>query len=73
MYLISVLGLLRLRARDVHGEAPPFRVPGGAVVPVIASVVIVGLLASLSLREQLATAGLALVGAIPGYLISRKT
>jgi len=72
VYLISVLGLLRLRTLDVQGDAAPFRAPGGVVVPVVAALVIVGLLLSLSLREQLATVGLALVGAIPGYLKRRE-
>ncbi len=72
VYLISVLGLLRLRARNIQGDAEPFRAPGGAALPIVAAIVIVGLLWSLSLREQVATLGLALVGAIPGYLTSRR-
>lgn len=72
VYLISVLGLLRLRAKGVRSDAPPFLAPGGVAVPILAAVVIVGLLLSLSLREQLATVGLALVGAIPGYFQGRK-
>ena len=34
---------------------------------------VVGLLLSLSLREQLATLGLAAVGVIPGYLRGRES
>lgn len=73
VYLISVLGLLRLRARDVQGDSAPFRAPGGIVVPLVAALVIVGLLVSLSRREQLATLGLAVIGALPGYLKSRES
>jgi len=73
VYLISVLGLLRLRSKNVQGDAAPFRAPGGAVVPFICALVIVGLLASLTRREQLATLGLAAIGALPGYLKSRES
>jgi len=72
VYLISVLGLIRLRKMNIQGDVAPFRVPGGMVVPVISSLVIVGLLVSLTLREQLATVGLAVVGAIPGLLRGRS-
>lgn len=68
VYGITVLGVLRLRARNVQGEGEPFRAPGGALVPIVAALVIAGLLWSLSLREQLATLGLAVVGAIPGLV-----
>jgi amino acid transporter len=73
VYLVSVLGLLRLRAKNIQGDSEPFRAPGGAVLPIVCAIVIVGLLTSLTRKEQLATLGLALVGALPGYLRSRKT
>lgn len=72
VYLVSVAGLLRLRQKGVQGEAAPFRVPGGPIVPLIAAAMMVTLLASLTRVELLATAGLAIVGAIPGYLSGRK-
>lgn len=71
VYVISVLGLLRLRKLGVQGDAEPFRAPGGALLPAILAVVIAGLLWSLRWQEQVAAFGLAVVGAIPGYLSTR--
>jgi APA family basic amino acid/polyamine antiporter len=73
VYAISVLGLLRLRKMGVQGDAEPFRAPGGVLLPIVSTIIIAGLLWSLRWQEQVAAFGLALVGAIPGYLTSRKT
>ena len=72
VYLVSVLGLLRLRAKNIQGDSEPFRAPGGAALPIVCALVIVGLLTSLTRRDTLATLGLALIGAIPGYMNARK-
>ena len=47
LYLIVVLGLFRLRARNVRAERPPFVVPGGPVVPIAAAAVVIGVLSGL--------------------------
>jgi uncharacterized iron-regulated membrane protein len=57
---------------DVQGDAEPFRAPGGIVLPVFSVLVIAGLLWSLRWQEQVAAFGLAIGGAIPGYLTARK-
>jgi amino acid transporter len=54
LYLICCLGLLRLRARNVVAFGAPFRVPGGALVPLAASAIILWLLSTLSWKEVVA-------------------
>jgi amino acid transporter len=51
LYLICCLGLLRLRARGVATSGPPFRAPGGSVVPLAASAIILWLLSTLAWAE----------------------
>ncbi|HKP30429.1 MAG TPA: APC family permease [Gemmatimonadales bacterium] len=72
VYAISVLGLLRLRKLGVQGDSEPFRAPGGVLLPAICTIIIAGLLWSLRWQEQVAAFGLAIVGAIPGYLTTRR-
>jgi amino acid transporter len=55
LYLIACLGLLRLRARRVAAFGPCFRAPGGSLVPLAASGIIIWLLSTLSWTELLAT------------------
>ena len=73
VYAISVVGLLRLRKLGVQGDSEPFRAPGGVLLPAICTIIIAGLLWSLGWQQQVAAFGLAIVGAIPGYLTTRKT
>jgi amino acid transporter len=55
LYVIACLGLLRLRARRVAAFGPCFRAPGGSLVPLAASGIIIWLLSTLSWTELLAT------------------
>ena len=71
VYLISALGVLRLRRLGVGQEEQPFVVPGGPVIPVIAAVIVVGLLSSLTVQELLATGALAGAGLIAGAVRAR--
>ena len=67
LYLICCLGLLRLRARNITTAGEPFRAPGGPVVPLAASAIIVWMLATLERKELAAAAGLVIVsGALYG-------
>ena len=45
VYLACCLGVLRLRKLDVRTEGDPFTMPGGAIVPWLASALIAGLIA----------------------------
>jgi amino acid transporter len=71
LYLICCLGLLRLRARGVADAEPPFRVPGGPVVPLAASGIIVWLLSTLSSAELAAALTLAIGSGIAYAILER--
>src|SRR6476646_4977783 len=51
VYLACSLAAWQLRRRDVRAGGIPFRVPGGAVVPLLSCAMIMGLLSSISLPE----------------------
>lgn len=61
LYAICCLGLLRLRARNIATGGPPFRVPGGALVPLAATAIILWLLSTLSWSELSAAMSLVIV------------
>jgi amino acid transporter len=56
LYLITCLAVLRLRAKGTAATGSPFVAPGGAVVPLLASGIIVWLLSTLAWRELITTA-----------------
>ena len=51
MYLVTAIAVLVLRRRAVNVGKPPFVIPGGPVVPLIAAVAIVAVLSTLAWRE----------------------
>jgi amino acid transporter len=51
VYLASCIASWELRRRDVRGEGKPFRVAGGPVVPILACVVILALMTSITVAE----------------------
>ncbi len=70
LYLVCCIAAWILRRRDVRAEgATPFRVPGGALVPILAVAVIVWLLSSATGREFLVV-GAVLVAASVVYVLS---
>ena len=71
VYAACCLATVELRRRDVRSGGVPFRVPGAAVVPWLALVVIVSLLATLQLGEWLAVLAV-LVAAAPVYAFTRS-
>ncbi len=64
MYLVCCLGVLRLRARGVRGGQPPFVIPGGPAVPLLAAAVVVLLLSTLEPREFLALGALIAISSV---------
>jgi amino acid transporter len=72
LYLICCLGLLRLRARDVAMSGPPFRVPGGAFVPLAASAIILWLLSTLAWTELAAAIFLVVTSGVVYALQERR-
>jgi basic amino acid/polyamine antiporter, APA family len=71
LYLICCLGLLRLRARGVATHGVPFRAPGGSLVPLAASAIILWLLSTLAWGE-LASAILLVVASGVFYALRER-
>ena len=71
VYAACCLATVELRRRDVRAGGAPFRVPAAAIVPWLALVVIVSLLATLQLGEWLAVLAV-LVAAVPVYALTRS-
>jgi len=69
-YLICSLGLLRLRSRHVATTITPFVAPGGPLVPLAASAIIVWMLSTLAAGELTAAA---LLVAVSGVVYSLRT
>jgi amino acid transporter len=72
LYLITCLGLLRLRARNVAMDGQPFRAPGGWLVPVAASAIIVWMLSSLTWQELAAVLALVAVSGAVYAVLDRR-
>lgn len=65
MYFLTAASVLVLRRRDANIGKPPFVIPGGPVVPVVACVTILAVLSTLAWRELAAMGILVVVAAIP--------
>jgi APA family basic amino acid/polyamine antiporter len=70
VYFGCCVAAWELRRRDVRGSGAPFRVPGGAAAPILACIVILGLLSSITGREW-ATFGAVASVAIALYFATR--
>jgi APA family basic amino acid/polyamine antiporter len=70
VYLACCVAAWELRRRDVRGSGRPFRAPGGATAPILACVVIVALLSSITGREW-ATFGSVAAVAVVLYVVTR--
>jgi len=70
--LACCLSVLELRRRNVRAEGVPFRAPGGAIVPILASAVVVWLLASAPVTEFLAVGAILIVSAALYLLRPRR-
>ena len=64
--------MLELRRRDVREAGEPFRIPGGAAVPVLSMLVILFLLSNATWAEM-RSIGIALLIAVALYLLRRRT
>jgi amino acid transporter len=68
IYLICCVGVLPLRRRNEGATSAPFVAPGGALVPLAASAIIVWMLSTLAATEIAAAALLVVVSSV-GYLL----
>jgi amino acid transporter len=71
LYLICCIGLLRLRKRKIALGGAPFHAPGGLLVPLLASAIMIAMLATLDLKELAAAAGLVLVSGVAYWIHDR--
>lgn len=72
VYFACSLASLQLRRKGIQSGGTPFRVPGAAVVPILACIVIVALLTSITRQEWLVFAEVAAVATII-FFISRSS
>ena len=72
IYLVCALATLELRRRDVRTAGPPFVVPGGPLVPLLAATTVVWLLSHTKRTEALGL-GLLLVVASGWYVARKRT
>ena len=63
-YLMCCLAAIELRRRNVQSGGRPFDLPGGPLVPIVASVVVVWLLSHAAAQEFAVTAGAVVVAAL---------
>ncbi len=72
MYLATAIAVLVLRKREVNIGKPPFIIPGGPVVPLLAAAAIVAVLSTLAWRE-LAAIGVMLAASSVPFVWRRLT
>lgn len=56
VYLVSCIATIELQRRNVRTQGEPFRLPGGPVIPLLASLVIIWLMSNATRREFAALA-----------------
>ena len=71
VYLGCAFAAWQLRRRGERTSGTPFKVPGGAIAPVLATGVIVALLSSITLREW-SVLGIVIAAAVLIYVINRR-
>ncbi len=73
VYLICCLAAIQLRRRDIRDEgAVPFKIPGGPVIPLIASAIVVWLMTA-STKEEVLAMGAMLVAETLLFLLMRPS
>lgn len=64
IYLSCALATIQLRRRNVMSDGPPFRIPGGPTVPILATIAMLWLLSNAARREILAVVIVMIVASI---------
>lgn len=70
LYLLCCISAWELRRKNVQTGGVPFRIPGGAVVPVVAVAVIVWILSNATVKEFSVVGGVLVVASVL-YLLAR--
>ena len=71
LYMLCAIAVMVLRAQDVHGDGTPFRIPGGALVPVATVLANAWLLYATAARGDLLGLGLIVALALLLYGVRR--
>jgi APA family basic amino acid/polyamine antiporter len=71
LYMLCAIAVMVLRARDVHGDGAPFRIPGGPLLPVAALLANAWLLYATAARGDLLGLGVILALALLLYGLRR--
>jgi APA family basic amino acid/polyamine antiporter len=70
VYLACCLATIQLQRRDVRADrAAPFKLPGGPVIPILASAIIIWLMSSSTMQEFLALAGMLAVSTVVFFVM----
>jgi L-asparagine transporter-like permease len=73
VYLACCLATIELQRRDVRADgAVPFRVPGGPIIPILASAIIIWLMSS-STRQEFLSLGAMMVVSTVVFFVMRLT
>ena len=73
LYLGCSLAVLKLRKMDVKPDAHVFVLPGGPLIPVASSLVIVWLLSNMTQAEALGLGGLMVISTVAYFVFHRRT
>ena len=71
LYMLCAIAVMVLRARDVHGDGAPFRIPGGPLVPLAALLADAWLMYATAARADLSGLGIILALALLLYAVGR--
>jgi basic amino acid/polyamine antiporter, APA family len=71
LYMLCAIAVMALRARDVHSDGAPFRIPGGPLVPLAALAANAWLMYATAARADLAGLGIILALALLLYAVRR--
>ncbi|HTC23189.1 MAG TPA: hypothetical protein VK688_02440, partial [Gemmatimonadales bacterium] len=72
VYLMAALATLELRRRRVRLDAPPFVLPGGPLIPLLACGVVIWLLANAERREWLSVGAMLGVATLLFFAADRR-
>jgi amino acid transporter len=73
LYLFCCVSAWELRRKNVHAGGTPFRIPGGAAVPILAVAVIVWILSNATVKELSVVGGVLVVASILFAVALRRT
>jgi amino acid transporter len=70
LYLIGIAAAYELQRRDIRADGPPFHLPGGPAIPLLAAGVILWLLSNATIRELAVALGVVAVASL--FYVVRK-